>query len=95
MLTVHDLERAQPEFVGAIKSGLSRLPKSIPCRFLYDAWGSRLFEAICRQPEYYLTRTESRSDDCGWWTAVSCRKSQAICPAQSAAGKRGRLLHEV
>jgi dimethylhistidine N-methyltransferase len=60
MLTVHDLERAQPEFVGAIKSGLSRLPKSIPCRFLYDAWGSRLFEAICRQPEYYLTRTGQR-----------------------------------
>lgn len=38
--------------------GLSRCQKSLPCRFFYDSTGSRLFEQICRLPEYYLTRTE-------------------------------------
>ena len=38
--------------------GLGRTPKSIPCKFFYDARGSALFEAICRLPEYYPTRTE-------------------------------------
>ena len=28
-------------------------------KFLYDALGSRLFEAICELPEYYPTRTEA------------------------------------
>jgi len=31
---------------------------SIPCRYLYDDRGSRLFDEITRLPEYYLTRTE-------------------------------------
>jgi dimethylhistidine N-methyltransferase len=37
---------------------LSRLPKSLPWAYFYDEEGSRLFEAICELPEYYLTRTE-------------------------------------
>jgi dimethylhistidine N-methyltransferase len=35
-------------------------PKSIPCRFFYDAAGSVLFERITDLPEYYPTRTEMR-----------------------------------
>jgi len=31
----------------------------LPCRFFYDAEGSRLFEEICELPEYYLTRAEA------------------------------------
>lgn len=38
--------------------GLTKWPKSLPCRLLYDARGSELFERICELPEYYLTRTE-------------------------------------
>jgi dimethylhistidine N-methyltransferase len=38
--------------------GLARRPRAIPPKFFYDAEGSRLFEAICELPEYYLTRTE-------------------------------------
>ncbi|WMJ71432.1 L-histidine N(alpha)-methyltransferase [Stenotrophomonas sp. 24(2023)] len=38
--------------------GLSATPKALPPKYFYDAEGSRLFEAICRTPEYYLTRTE-------------------------------------
>jgi L-histidine Nalpha-methyltransferase len=45
-------------FARAVQSGLSSRPKSLPWAFFYDQEGSRLFEAICQLPEYYLTRTE-------------------------------------
>jgi dimethylhistidine N-methyltransferase len=42
-----------------IGAGLSRPHASVSPKFLYDALGSRLFEAICELPEYYPTRTEA------------------------------------
>ncbi len=45
-------------FGDAVERGLGRQAKSLPCRFLYDARGSEIFEAICDLPEYYPTRTE-------------------------------------
>ena len=48
------------EFRNAVLDGLSRRPRAIPARFLYDARGSALFDEICELPEYYLTRTETR-----------------------------------
>jgi dimethylhistidine N-methyltransferase len=45
-------------FAGAVRSGLLSEPKTLPWSYFYDEEGSRLFEAICRLPEYYLTRTE-------------------------------------
>jgi iron(II)-dependent oxidoreductase len=45
-------------FAQSIIRGLSDDPRWLSCRYLYDAEGSALFEAITRQPEYYLTRTE-------------------------------------
>jgi L-histidine Nalpha-methyltransferase len=39
-------------------AGLSAPRKSLPCKWFYDAEGTRLFEAITRLPEYYPTRTE-------------------------------------
>ena len=41
-----------------VERGLCAAHKSIPCRFFYDAAGSRIFEEICTLPEYYLTRAE-------------------------------------
>jgi L-histidine N-alpha-methyltransferase len=38
--------------------GLTSKQKSIPSKYFYDAYGSRLFEEICSLPEYYQTRTE-------------------------------------
>lgn len=38
--------------------GLLANPATIPPKYLYDALGCALFEAICELPEYYLTRTE-------------------------------------
>jgi dimethylhistidine N-methyltransferase len=54
----HDLAPGEDSFRDAVLGGLSETPKSLPCKFFYDARGSALFEAICEVPEYYLTRTE-------------------------------------
>jgi dimethylhistidine N-methyltransferase len=48
----------QEKFARELLEGLSRTPKSIPCKYFYDAVGSELFEKITRLPEYYQTRTE-------------------------------------
>jgi L-histidine N-alpha-methyltransferase len=55
----HDLAPAAESFRDCVLEGLARRTKAIPCRFLYDARGSMLFEAICELPEYYPTRTET------------------------------------
>jgi dimethylhistidine N-methyltransferase len=49
---------APSEFARAVITGLSQAQKALPCRFLYDARGSELFEDITRLPEYYPTRAE-------------------------------------
>lgn len=38
--------------------GLRSSPKTLPCKYFYDALGAHLFEAITELPEYYPTRTE-------------------------------------
>jgi L-histidine N-alpha-methyltransferase len=51
-------ETAAGEAGREILAGLSQPQKSLPSKYFYDAYGSWLFEEICRLPEYYLTRTE-------------------------------------
>ena len=46
------------EFAESVFEGLTASPPYLHCRYLYDAEGSRLFDEICRTPEYYPTRTE-------------------------------------
>ena len=41
-----------------IQQGMTASQKYIPCKYFYDALGSRLFKKICQLPEYYPTRTE-------------------------------------
>jgi dimethylhistidine N-methyltransferase len=40
------------------RRGLRLHSKRLPSKYFYDARGSQLFEEICEQPEYYLTRVE-------------------------------------
>jgi L-histidine Nalpha-methyltransferase len=40
------------------RRGLTATPKQLPPKWFYDERGSTLFEAITREPEYYLTRRE-------------------------------------
>ena len=46
------------DFLDDVIAGLSLPQKSLPPKYFYDDAGSRLFERICRLPEYYLTRAE-------------------------------------
>jgi L-histidine N-alpha-methyltransferase len=41
-----------------VLAGLTSVPKVLPPKWFYDAWGSTLFEDITRLPEYYLTSSE-------------------------------------
>lgn len=54
-----DFPSARDDFRADVLKGLAGYPKSIPPKYFYDEAGCRLFEAICQQPEYVLTRTET------------------------------------
>ena len=69
MLVAHTEPMTSPRFVqlhledsAALRQELAQSllgePASVSPKFLYDALGSRLFDAITELPEYYLTRTE-------------------------------------
>lgn len=45
-------------FAEDVIAGLAVRPRSLPCKYFYDAVGAKLFDAITRLPEYYPTRTE-------------------------------------
>ena len=53
-----DLHPAPTDVSKAVIDGLKRTPKQLPAWLLYDRQGSVLFDAICQQPEYTLTRLE-------------------------------------
>ena len=42
-----------------VLQGLGTHPRRLSPKFFYDRRGSELFDAICRVPEYYITRTET------------------------------------
>ncbi|HKP04687.1 MAG TPA: L-histidine N(alpha)-methyltransferase [Chthoniobacterales bacterium] len=58
-VTVLDLEPVNADFLAEVLAGLSRRPRSLPCKFFYDERGADLFLKICELPEYYITRTET------------------------------------
>ena len=61
VLSAADRERLSDpasDFAFAVLDGLSRSPKQLSSRYIYDAEGSRLFQEICELEEYYLTRCE-------------------------------------
>ncbi|MBB6242191.1 L-histidine N(alpha)-methyltransferase [Rhodanobacter sp. MP1X3] len=55
-----DDDRRPPsnELLEIAQRGLALKPKRLPSWLFYDERGSALFDEICEQPEYYLTRSE-------------------------------------
>lgn len=51
-------------FAADVRRDLALDPKQLQSKYLYDALGSSLFEAICRLPWYRITRSESRLLEC-------------------------------
>jgi len=48
------------DFAADVRRDLALTPKQIQSKYLYNALGSCLFEAICRLPWYRITRAEGR-----------------------------------
>jgi dimethylhistidine N-methyltransferase len=51
-------DAARERFLADALAGLRQPRKTLPCKYFYDAEGSKLFDQICTLPEYYPTRTE-------------------------------------
>ena len=59
-ITYHNYQPTTLSFRDAVINGLSRNSKSIPPKFFYDERGSKLFDRICEQPEYYPPLVERK-----------------------------------
>jgi dimethylhistidine N-methyltransferase len=83
------------DFWEEVFEGLSRTPAQIPSKYLYDATGSELFEAICRLPEYYPYRIERElmtryARQMAWLIGPEARVVELGC----GSGEKTRLLLE-
>jgi len=78
-----------------VLDGLRATPKTLPCKYFYDAAGSKLFEQICGLESYYPTRTEL-----GLMQSHGSEMASAIGPEAiliefgSGSGLKTRLLLE-
>lgn len=66
-MTANSLTTTQPapagqaaisDLLADVTTGLSSDPRELACKYFYDERGAALFQKICEQPEYYITRTE-------------------------------------
>lgn len=57
-VSFHDLRPDAGSFLDDVTAGLAQPQKALNPKYFYDSRGCELFEAICRLPEYYPTRTE-------------------------------------
>jgi dimethylhistidine N-methyltransferase len=92
---VLDREPAKSEFLSETVAGLSRKPRTLPCKYFYDASGAALFQKISELPEYYLTRAELQildrySDD----IARALGKVIELIGLGTGAGTKTRILLE-
>ena len=96
-LVEYDGDGIDPAFRAAVLRGFGERQKAVPARWLYDLAGSRLFEDITKQPEYYPTRTETRLlEDNGAEIARLNRRDLAVVEFGSGSSiKTPLLLREV
>jgi dimethylhistidine N-methyltransferase len=57
-VSFHDFQPDAGSFLDDVMAGLAQPQKTLNPKYFYDSRGCELFEAICRLPEYYPTRTE-------------------------------------
>ncbi|MDT8436509.1 MAG: L-histidine N(alpha)-methyltransferase, partial [Gemmatimonadota bacterium] len=74
------------------RAGLTASPKAMSPKYFYDARGSRLFEEITRQPEYYPTEAEREIlRDWAAWLAARTR-SEVLVEFGSGNADKTRVL---
>ena len=87
---------AREQFADDVRQGLGKPgQKELPSKYLYDAVGSALFEAITQLPEYGLTRADERllrlySAD----IAARLPANTVVAELGSGSGKKTRYLLE-
>lgn len=92
-IQVLDFEPAVADIRAEVLAGLSQPQKSLPCKLFYDEIGSRLFDEICRVPEYYPTRTElSIMQDSAAEMATALGPRPLIVEYGSGSSLKTRLL---
>ncbi|MHB8741913.1 MAG: L-histidine N(alpha)-methyltransferase [Sulfuricaulis sp.] len=75
--------------------GLATRPKRLAPKFFYDERGSRLFDAICELPEYYVTRTEvGILESCAAEVTRLAGPDCTLIELGSGASKKIRLMLE-
>lgn len=79
-------------FARDVAIGLTDTPRWLPCQYLYDAEGSRLFEEITRQPEYYPTRTEAGILEAAAGAVAARTGSVALIELGSGSSRKTSLL---
>ncbi|MGJ4730500.1 L-histidine N(alpha)-methyltransferase [Luteimonas sp. SDU101] len=88
-----DLHPSTDDIAGDVLRGLAASPKRLPSKYFYDQRGSELFEAITRQPEYYLTRVElALLADRGAEIAAAVGPRVHVVEPGSGSGRKTRLL---
>ena len=83
----------EPALRDEVLRGLRAPRKTLPPKLFYDDRGARLFEQICKLPEYYPTRAEleileTRMDDIARLAGPRC----AVIEYGSGAGVKTKLL---
>jgi L-histidine N-alpha-methyltransferase len=74
------------------KAGLLQSPRELSPKWLYDERGSRLFEEITRQPEYYPTRREREILSARAGDVARLTRARWLVELGSGASKKTRLL---
>lgn len=84
------------EFAADVRAGLTKPgQKELPSKYLYDALGSKLFEAICELPEYGLTRADERLlREHAREIAVRIPGEVIVCELGSGSGRKTRWILE-
>ena len=80
-------------FAADVLEGLSRRPRALPAKWLYDARGSQLFDDITRLDAYYPTRTERRIlEDNADAIVEAIGKNAALVEYGSGTSEKTRIL---
>src|SRR5580698_9689361 len=84
-------------FLSEAICGLSQPQKTLPCKFIYDEEGSRLFNEICELEEYYPTRTETRilSENIDEIVRLMGRGCRLVEFGSGTSAKTRHLLHHL
>src|SRR5215470_6259897 len=80
----HRVDDRRTQLAADVRHGLTATPKRLPPKYFYDDRGSRLFEAICELPEYYLTRTEH--------ALIAATRPAQLVELGSGSAQKTRLL---